>query len=53
MPFSLLHRDSKSCIDSRERPGLRHDSQANLVASQQNGGFLPGHGSELDFMFMI
>jgi hypothetical protein len=40
-------------MNSRERPGLRHDSQADLIARQENGGFLPGHGSELDFMFVI
>lgn len=40
-------------LDLRERPGLRHDSQADLITSQQNGSLLPRHGPQLDFMLMV
>lgn len=36
-----------------ERPRLRHDGEAHLVAGEQAGRLLPGHGAEFDGMAVV
>ena len=39
--------------EDTEGPGLCHDGEADLVADEEPGGFLPGHGAEFDFMLVV
>ena len=42
--------DAGNPAQHAERPRLRHDGETDLVAGEQPGGLLPGHGAELDLM---
>lgn len=45
--------DTGHPAEDRERPRLRHDSQANLITTEQPCTLLPRHGTEGNLMGVI
>lgn len=45
--------DAGDPAEDGEGPGLGHDGETDLVATEKPGGFLPGHGAKLDVMLVV